>query len=557
MTRKTSYLHPVPPRKKAFLGLSSLALGLVALWPHAACGQAAADTPGKPAEPPKVTRKNDVSDDALFAGVVPVLQLIIPPENIDKLAKEPRVLVECTLKEKGGQTLEKCEVKLKGSAGSFRQINDDRPGFSVRTAKLKDQEFRGISKFMLNNCAQDGTMLHEQIAGEMARRAGVPASRCTHAYLTLNNKVLGTYVLKEGFNAEFLKYFFKDTHGHLYDGGFVSEINPNMEVDKGNPNEKARLLELIAACGDPKPETRLARLDKVLDIDAYLRHVFMEQVLCHWDGYSFNRNNYRIYEDPSTGKFSFILHGMDQVFGDNRWYVFRQPGAMVPNALWGDKVMRERYRTQAFAVYEKALRTVDWPRRAEQVAQELKNKLKPIDKEEAARFDQRGKDAAAQIKGRIDSVRAFLEDAAKMRSPGGKATLGAKYAWSFSNDKGDAKELGYQGKDCLYARVGTDGGADNRLQLSLPPGRYRLEGKIQYKGVKAGAGDNAKGVRLRTSGTGSDPKNAGLVGDSQGWKQVAHDFTVSNDEPTVVFEVRGAAGEAWLDRGSLTLTRLP
>jgi hypothetical protein len=65
--------------------------------------------------------------------------------------------------------------------------------------------------------------------------------------MSRDNKVLGTYVLKEGFNAEFLKYFFKDTHGHLYDGGFVSEINPNMEVDKGNPNEKARLLGMLAA----------------------------------------------------------------------------------------------------------------------------------------------------------------------------------------------------------------------------------------------------------------------------------------------------------------------
>ena len=56
MTRKTSYLLPVPPRKKAFLGLSSLALGLVALWPQAACGQAAADTPGKPAWQPDVNQ---------------------------------------------------------------------------------------------------------------------------------------------------------------------------------------------------------------------------------------------------------------------------------------------------------------------------------------------------------------------------------------------------------------------------------------------------------------------------------------------------------------------
>ncbi|NBX34328.1 hypothetical protein EBR16_03040, partial [bacterium] len=315
-------------------------------------------------KPPK-PKVPDVSDDALFAGFVPKIELLISPENIDKLAKDPRNFVECSIKEYGGLTLDKCSVKLKGSAGSFRQINDPRPGFSLRTDKVKKgQEFRGVGKFQLNNFAQDGTMLHEQLAGELARKAFVPASRCTHAYVLMNGKVLGTYLLKEGFNEEFLKYFFKDTRGHLYDGGFVSEVNPNTECDRGNPNDKTRLLELIAACNEPKPELRFPRLDKVLDIDAYFRYVFVETVLTHWDGYSFNRNNYRFYEDPTTGKFHFILHGMDQTWGDTRWYVFRQPNAMVSNALWSDKAMRERFRAQCFLVWEKAIRPVDWARRA-------------------------------------------------------------------------------------------------------------------------------------------------------------------------------------------------
>ena len=536
-------------------------LGCLTLLPQLQA-QTAPDTPPAGAPPagaatpkPPKPKFPDVSDDALFAGFVPKIELIISPENIDRLAKDPRNFVECSIKEFGGVTLDKCSVKLKGSAGSFRQINDPRPGFSLRTDKVKKgQEFRGVGKFQLNNFAQDGTMLHEQLAGELARKAFVPASRCTHAYVLMNGKVLGTYLLKEGFNEEFLKYFFKDTRGHLYDGGFVSEVNPNTECDRGNPNDKARLLELIAACNEPKPDVRLARLDKVLDIDAHFRHIFVETVLTHWDGYSFNRNNYRFYEDPASGRFHFILHGMDQTWGDTRWYVFRQPNSMVANALWSDKAMRERFRAQCFLVWEKAIKPVDWPRRAEQVAGELKSKLRAYDKAESAAFEGRGRDAANQIRARLDGVKAQMEDALRLRNPGGKATLG-KYAWGPSSDKGDTQEASFGGRDCLALKVGPNGGGDFRLQLALSPGRYRLEGKIQYKAVKAGDGE-AKGLRLRTSGAPADPKNPPAVGDGT-WKSFAHEFTVADAEPILVAELRGAAGEAWVDRNSLTLTRLP
>ena len=97
-------------------------------------------------KPPAV----NASPDALFAGFIPKLELTISQENIDKLAKNPRDYVTLTINEPGGVTLEKCSIKLKGSAGSFRQITEDRPGFSLRTAKSKKgQEYRGLRKDLI------------------------------------------------------------------------------------------------------------------------------------------------------------------------------------------------------------------------------------------------------------------------------------------------------------------------------------------------------------------------------------------------------------------------
>ena len=505
--------------------------------------------------PPIVVPKPpaNVSPDALFAGTVPKIELYISKENIDKLAKNPRDYVTLTIKEPGFANLEKCSVKLKGSAGSFRQITEDRPGFSLRTAKAKKhQEYRGLTKFQLNNCAQDGTMLLEMVAGEMARRSGVPASRCTHAYVVLNGKPLGTYVLKEGFNAEFLSAFFKDTSGHLYDGGFCNEIDGNIEVDHGDPDEKVRLTELIGATKERNPSLRLLRMDRSLDIDAYFRHLALEQIMCHWDGYSFNHNNYRFYEDPSTGKFTFILHGMDQVFGDDRWYVFRRPGALVPNALLGDKAMRDRYRDQFFAVYEKNFRSVDWPKRILELAANTKAKLTPFDVEEAKRFDQRGKDASERVKQRLAAVRAQLEDVAQLRAIGGKATL-AKYAWDRNADEKEAEERDQDGRNCFHLTAGPKQGGDFRLQLATGPGRYRLTGMVKTVGVVAGKDEKTKGARLRVSGLTGVPALAG----ANGWKQISVEFSVADSDPVLVLELRAEAGEAWFDRNTLSLTRIP
>src|SRR6476660_2726605 len=43
--------------------------------------------------------------------------------------------------------------------------------------------------------------------------------------------------------------------------------------------------------------------------------VALDVIQCHWDWYTMNRNNYRVYHDMDSGKMIFMPHGMDQMFG--------------------------------------------------------------------------------------------------------------------------------------------------------------------------------------------------------------------------------------------------
>ena len=111
-------------------------------------------------------------NDGLFTNEpVRFIQIELPPENVAALKKDARTYVSCTFKE-GGVTFTNVGVRLKG-VGSFRPI-DQKPSLSFKFNKfVAKQEFYGLSRIALNNSVQDASFLHEHLAYEVFRRAGL------------------------------------------------------------------------------------------------------------------------------------------------------------------------------------------------------------------------------------------------------------------------------------------------------------------------------------------------------------------------------------------------
>jgi spore coat protein CotH len=350
----------------------------------------------------------------------------IADKEMDALRREPRLYVRATVRElarpgkdadKGKEPKEETVfrdvgVHLKGAAGSFRGV-DDRPALTLEFGKfVEGQRFHGLSKLHLNNSVQDGTYMHETLCGEFYNAAGVPAARGRVVLVELNDRKLGLYVLKEGFDSVFLGRYFKETKGNLYDGGFLTDVNTPLRRSSGEGEtvDHVDLKALAAAAEEPDPAKRWERLQEVLDVDRFISMCAMDAITWHWDGYAFKSNNYRVYHDPGSGKMVFFPHGMDQMFSDPGGPLLPDFGGLVARQLLETKEGRERYRARVKELLEEVYQPDKIAKRVDELKAVIRPALAEVDKGAARDLDGQAEGIKEAIKARAEHLKRQLRE---------------------------------------------------------------------------------------------------------------------------------------------------
>src|SRR5437667_1735124 len=164
------------------------------------------------------------AEDLFKRAVVPALKIEIPREGMTSLRRNNgRSYVAGTVTE-GAIMYTNVALHLKGGPGSFRPLND-KPALTLNFGHFAEgQKFHGLKKIHLNNSVQDQSYLSEKISRELFEAAGVPAPRAGNATVQLNGRDLGMYVLVEGIDKQFLRRYFKNTSGNVYDGHSGSDV---------------------------------------------------------------------------------------------------------------------------------------------------------------------------------------------------------------------------------------------------------------------------------------------------------------------------------------------
>jgi len=502
------------------------------------------------------TAASDPSDH-LFSELVPRLEIQLDGAAAAALRRDPRNYVLGTVLE-GGTRYTNVSVKIKGAVGSFRYF-DDRPALTLNFNRAaKGQRFHGLRKLYLNNSVQDGTLMNEMIASDLFLAAGVPAARATHAVVQLNDRRLGLYVLKEGYDGEFLKRHFRDAGGNLYDGGFLTDSDYPLEKDEGDASSgdddrKA----LVAAAYERDLGRRRERLEAVLDVDRFLSFRAVEMFTCDWDGYTEKANNYRLYFDPDTGRAVFIPHGKDQLFERSYFPLVPYGGGLVAHQLLQVTEFRERYYERLAFLAAQVFTADRLTNAVNRIVARLRSNLAADLPRYVDLVALQSGSVQRNLLQRLESVQEeikMLPRPLKYDADGSAPITG----WLPRNDSGVAtlyKVLGEREPEQLLIR--TDGGrsvASWRTRMYVPPGRYRFLARVHTRDVEPAGNNLGSGAGLRLGGAAQS--ETGRVAGTVGNRDLFFDFEVEiARDVEFIAELRATRGEARFEVGSMRLRK--
>jgi hypothetical protein len=323
----------------------------------------------KPAQgPPDAGQDAGVDEllDQFFSLTVHDIEIEVDDNGVAALLEEPKEYVEGAVAI-DDDTYDQVGVRLKGSAGSFVPLDGDypeisgdgngKPGKSAFIIDfnryVKGTNHLGLEKLTINNMVQDPSCIHEYVGYALFREGDVPASRAGYANVTFNGEDKGLYALIETQdNDEFLFKWFGDNDGNLYEGAYGADFTPPPEdmppdeewwfdQDNGADTSKQDLYDLIDALDAIGDDDPLDTLEQHFDLDEYLTFAATELYLGHWDGYSWSTNNFAVHHHPTSGEWTFLPWGIDQLFEDELWPfagVMREPGPSWGE--WGGRVHR-------------------------------------------------------------------------------------------------------------------------------------------------------------------------------------------------------------------------
>lgn len=293
------------------------------------------------------------ADETMMPSLLLALAVAFGPQVIDlalllddtarqSLQSRPNADAAATLifREGGAEQRRSVTVHVKGQLGSARPV-DDKPAFKIKLAK--GERFLGLEHLTLNNMVQDPTMLREALGYQVYEAAGVAVPATSYVRLTINGQDYGLYLNLETIDPVFLERRFGDGGGILYEGSYGVDLREGQEdkfqLHEGRDPNHAQLSSLIHAVQAPGDGVFYGPEAQV-ETRAFLSMMAASVLLDDWDNY-YASNNYRIYWNPSTRRWSFIPTGIDQTFGGYATSVYGAAGVLFMTCLKSERCLNE------------------------------------------------------------------------------------------------------------------------------------------------------------------------------------------------------------------------
>ena len=285
-----------------------------------------------------------------------------------------------------GELVESVSVSMKGN-GSLGG-SGEKKSWKIDTDYFVDgQEYRNLKQLLFHNNFMDASMLREKMGYDMSAFAGVPAGHTAYVEFWIDIKddekpseYWGVYTMVERVDAKYVRNRFGNDNGtgNLYkaDAWFEQgaadlvyygqniedypqprgEVAYGLQTNTDDPDysDIINLCYVIDGAEYASEEEFTQALEKVLNVDGYLRYSAVLFTHLNLDTYQYTGNNFYLYHDPITGKFEFLAWDLNSAWMANAEYpLYGEPCCQGPvqwSPLFTKVFQVARYR-QDYAAY--------------------------------------------------------------------------------------------------------------------------------------------------------------------------------------------------------------
>ncbi len=192
----------------------------------------------------------------------------------------------------------------------------------------RGRKYHGLEKLNLNGEHNDPSIIRSKLCWDLYREMGVPASRSNHVRVFINGNYMGLYINVEHVDEQFVGQRYGNKNGNLFKCTWPSDLtyisnNPDDYKVNGHYELKTNLVaddysdlaHFIEILNHTPIQDLPCALEKIFDVDVYLRALAIDIFSGNWDGPAYNKNNFYLYHNTRTGQFEYIPYDLDNTFG--------------------------------------------------------------------------------------------------------------------------------------------------------------------------------------------------------------------------------------------------
>lgn len=277
---------------------------------------------------PVLAQINPEGDPIFREGEVAVIRITMSESDKAFMLDEQNIWSDVYLSAQFRFTNSQIDETLPLSVGIRLRGNTSRShpkkSFKIKFKEFGGEKFYDLKKFNLKAENNDPAMVREMLSMRIFREFNVPAARTHHAEVYINDEYMGLYLNVEQIDDEFVQSRFDDDTGNLYKCSWGATLEDNGQIfDDGTYelesnkafNDRSVLAQFVNVLNNTAAAHLETELEAVFNVQSYLRYLAVEALTGHWDGYSYNQNNFYLYENPESGLVEFIPYDTDNTFG--------------------------------------------------------------------------------------------------------------------------------------------------------------------------------------------------------------------------------------------------